>query len=149
MTFKADPIIVAQRRLKAWDLKVKGYTYQQISEELGYSKGQVYNDVQAELEDRKSPLVEQIRTQETERLERYLRKLDARIEDEDDKAIGLAIKLSERLCRMHGADLPTKSEVSHIEISQVDRDIQELIAAERAKNILARGITEEVTDNAE
>jgi hypothetical protein len=97
-------------------------------------------------------MVEQVRKQEVDRLMRYLERLDERIDDGDDKAISIALKISERLCRMLGADMPTQVEVSKTETTQVDLALQDLINRQKAQNALrlqeAASLRERTTDSA-
>src|SRR5690606_38920359 len=82
------------------------------------------------------PTVEAVRKQEIDRLMRYLDKLDERIEDGDDKAIGIALKVSERLSKMLGVDMPTQVEVNKTETTQVDLALRDLIERQKAQNAL-------------
>lgn len=141
----------AERKHTAWDLRTRGYTYRQIASQLGIGHGTAERWCKEVMETKSLPLAEEVRKQEIDRLERYLRALDERIEDSDDKALALAIKVSERLCRMTGADMPTQIQVEKTETTQVDLAIQDLLSRQKAQNALrladAASLRETVSDD--
>lgn len=122
------------RKNKAYELRLTGMTYRAIGRELGIGHGTAERWCKEYMESVTLPLVDEIRKQEVDRLMRYLNRLDERVEDGDDKAISLAIKISERLCKMLGADMPTVTVTEHKEVSQMDLDIRALIDAQNARN---------------
>lgn len=122
---------------QAYELRLRGKTYRQIGKELGVSHVTAHRWVTEHLESVTLPLVDEVRKQEVDRMMRYLDVLDTRIELGDDKAVGLAIKVSERLCKMLGADMPQQLQVEHTETTQVDLAIQDLINRQKAQNALA------------
>ena len=121
---------------QAYDLRLKGLSYRQIASRLGVSVGTAHRWVNEYLESVTLPMVEQVRKQEVDRLMRYLERLDERIDDGDDKAISIALKISERLCKMLGADMPTQVEVTKTETTQVDLALRDLIERQKAQNAL-------------
>lgn len=122
------------RKQAAYDLRLRGKSYRAIADELGISVGTSHRWVQEVLDSIVLPTVEAIRKQEIDRLMRYLDKLDQRIEDGDDKAISIALKVSERLSRMLGVDMPTQIQVEKTETTQLDLAIQDLISRQKAQN---------------
>lgn len=127
----------AARKMKAWDLRIRGFTYRQIGAEMSIGHETAHRWVKEVLDNQSTPLADEIRKQEFERLERYLRVLDKRIDAGDDKAVGLAIKVSESLRKMMGADKPTQVEVTQSGDS-LDLAIIDLITAQEARNALAK-----------
>lgn len=128
----------ANRKNEAWELRIKGRTFRQIGSELGIGHATAERWVKEVMNTKSLPLAEEVRKQELDRMTRYLNVLDTRIDEGDERAVALAIKVSERLCRMLGADMPTVSVVENVETTQVDLAIQELITAQRAMNQLAK-----------
>lgn len=128
----------ANRKNEAWELRIKGRTFRQIGSELGIGHATAERWVKEVMNTKSLPLAEEVRKQELDRMTRYLNVLDTRIDEGDERAVALAIKVSERLCRMLGADMPTVSVVENVETTQVDLAIQELIVAQRAMNQLAK-----------
>lgn len=126
------------RRNKAYDMRLRGMTYRQIGAAMGVSHVSAQKWVKDYLEAVTLPLVDEVRKQEVDRMHRYLEVLDARIDDGDDKAVSLAIKVSERLCKMLGADMPTQVQVEKTETSSVDLAIMDLIQRQKAANELSR-----------
>lgn len=125
-----------ERKQRAYDMRLRGKSYRAIGEELGIGHGTAHRWVQEILDAIVLPTVEAVRKQEIDRLMRYLDKLDERIEDGDDKAIGIALKVSERLAKMLGVDMPTQVEVTKNETTQLDLAIQDLISRQQAQNKL-------------
>jgi transposase len=124
------------RKNQAYDLRLKGLSYRQIASRMGVSVGTAHRWVNEYLEAVTLPMVEQVRKQEVDRLMRYLERLDERIDDGDDKAISIALKISERLCKMLGADMPTQHEITKTETTQVDLALRDLIERQKAQNAL-------------
>jgi hypothetical protein len=128
----------AARKMAAWDLRIRGKTFRQIASELGIGTGTAKRWVDEVFEWKTLPLAEEIRKQEVDRLLRYLERLDTAIESGDEKSIGLAIKISERLCKMLGADVPVVQTVEHVEKAQIDKDIQKLLEDMSERNRAAK-----------
>jgi transcriptional regulator with XRE-family HTH domain len=124
------------RKNHAYELRLKGMSYRQIASSMGVSVGTAHRWVNEYLEAVTLPMVEQVRKQEVDRLMRYLERLDERIDDGDDKAISIALKISERLCKMLGADMPTQHEITKTETTQVDLALRDLIERQKAQNAL-------------
>lgn len=127
-----------ERKNRVYDLRLRGKSYRQIAAIEGISAATAHRWVQEILDLTVMPNVDAIRKQEVDRLMRYLDMLDERIEDGDDKAISLAIKISERLTKMTGADMPTQHVIEKVETTQVDLAIRELIDSQNARNALRR-----------
>lgn len=125
-------------RIRAYELRLAGNSWRAIGSALGVGHETARRWVKDHLEATELPLVDEIRKTEVDRLLRYLERLDARIDEGDDKAINLAIKISERLCKMLGADMPTVTVTEKHEVSQLDLDIRRLIDAQNAQNAAAR-----------
>lgn len=129
---------LTERRMKAYDLRLRGMTYRQIGANLGVSYTQAMNDVKARIDEIELPGVMEVRKQEIDRLMRYLAALDTRIDDGDDKALVIALKVSERLSKMLGVDAPQQISVEKTEVTQVDLEIQELIRNMNARNQMVK-----------
>jgi hypothetical protein len=127
------------RRLEAYELRLRGKSYRQIAEALGIGNGTAHRWVTEHTSAITLPLVDEIRKQEVDRMMRYLDVLDARIDDGDDKAVVIAIKVSERLAKLLGADMPTQVQVESTDgVSKLDLDIQDLISRQKALNALEK-----------
>lgn len=128
------------RKNEAYDLRIRGFSYRQIAAELGISVGTAHRWVAEVVAVVVLPNVDEIRKQEVDRLMRYLERLDARIEEGDDKAISIAIKVSERLTKMLGVDMPTVTVNEQHVVTEMDLDIRRLIDAQNAANSAAKEI---------
>lgn len=119
---------------RAYELRLKGRTYREIGEALGVSHVTAMKWVTEHLSAVTLPLVDEVRKQEVDRLTRYLDALDVRVDEGDDKAISLAIKISESLRKLLGVDVPVVSTIEHVEVSAMDMDIRSLIDAQKNTN---------------
>lgn len=122
------------RKNEAYQLRLSGKTYREIGRLMGIGHGTAERWCKEYMATVTLPLVDEIRKQEVDRLLRYLDRLDIRVEEGDDKAISLAIKISERLCKMLGADMPVVTITEKVETSQLDLDIRRLIETQNAAN---------------
>lgn len=89
----------AAKKLEALDLRVKGYSYKEIAEEMKVAKQTAYNHVKSALMEQKEKyreLAELVREQELLRLDIMLKALVDKIENGDTTAINTALKIMER-----------------------------------------------------
>lgn len=97
--------IFSQQVLEA---RIRGFSFNDICESLGKSKGGVIKAYQRAMAEAAKDLAEtaaQARLVEVRRLDMYLNKLQKRIESGDTAAIHRALKISERRARLLGLDL--------------------------------------------
>lgn len=127
-------------RIRAYELRLAGNSWRAIGSALGVGHETARRWVKDHLEATELPLVDEIRKTEVDRLLRYLERLDARIDEGDDKAISLAIKISERLCKMLGADMPTVTVTENHTVTEFDLDVRRLIEAQAAQNAAAKDL---------
>lgn len=123
---------------RAYELRLRGMTYRQIGSEMGVSYVTAHRWVTEHLANTTLPLVDEVRKTEVDRMLRYLRVLDDRVEEGDDKAVGLALRVSERLSKLLGADVPVVQTVEHVEKAQIDKDIQKLLEEMSDRNRAAK-----------
>lgn len=121
---------------QAYTRRLKGWTYRQIGDDLGVSHVTARKWVTEHLSTETLPLIEEVRKQEYDRMMKILDKLEDRAQDGDDKALGLMLKVSERLCKMLGVDAPQQIQVEKHEVTEVDVAIRELISRQKAQNEL-------------
>lgn len=129
---------IAELHYDAWDLRLKGYSYRAIGKQMGIGHETARRWVEEVWATKSIPMAEQVRSQEFERLMRYLEKLDSYIDMGSEKHISIAIKISERLCRMTGADIPVTQHVAITETTQTDLEVMDLINSVRAQAALER-----------
>lgn len=100
-----DLIEAEERALKAVELRKAGATYDQIARVLKYSgKGAAHNAVKRVRDTRVSEASAELVALEADRLDKYLVALDTAIKAGDTKAIGAALKISERRAKLLGLD---------------------------------------------
>lgn len=101
----------ADNRLRACELRRQGYSYRQISAELGVDIHRAHDYVQGELDELARDTreeTEHIRAIELERLDSYLKAVTPAAELGEEKAIATALRIAERRARLLGLDAPTK-----------------------------------------
>ena len=99
------------RRVEALQLRVGGFGYRAIATKLKVAVSMAYTDIERSLHELNAIEAERtdvLRTMENERLDRYLQALQPAIEGCDGaekfRAIGLAIDVCARRCKMMGLD---------------------------------------------
>lgn len=122
------------RKNTAYRHRIDGKTYREIGSLMGIGHGTAERWCKDYMETVSLPLIDEVRKQEVDRLTRYLDALDVRIDEGDDKAISLAIKISESLRKLLGVDVPVVSTIEHVEVTALDMDIRGLIDAQKNLN---------------
>jgi hypothetical protein len=114
-TIHADKSLaqINDEQVRCYELRLQGKTLQQIAaimtaEGCPMSKDTVDRRIKAEMKIRIEPLADELRALEMDRLDRYLDKLEPRIEQGDDKAIHAAIRIMERRAKYLGLDAPER-----------------------------------------
>jgi len=97
-----------QKRNQALDLRLFGFTYQQIADKLGYTKQAAFKAISAALDAIPRENADRLRALEVDRLDRMLAILAKRVTTGDLGAIDRWLRISERRCRLLGLDAPTK-----------------------------------------
>jgi len=121
---------------EAWqcfELRLKGLSLRAIGKAMKLNHQTVANRLDMANRLIVLPGVEEMRKVEDERLNRLLAALDHKIELGDTRAIEVAIKLLERLHKLHGLDRPELHDVTVHQIDERDRELAEL-----AREFMAR-----------
>ena len=132
--YKRDPAYLAARKW-VWEKRIQGYSPEAIAalSEDEFGEKITWPRVDAMIEsastDTIEPEAQKLRAVENARLDWYLECLENRIRAGDDKAINVAIRISERRARMNGIDKPQQVH-AHI-TSNVDPAVLEAIAEAR------------------
>lgn len=109
---KIKMLSCGDKKLAVFELYVRGYTISGVCKKLGYT----YNTVKKYLKDVFDeiflPEAEDAKRVEIERLHRYLRVMDEKIEAGDTKAINTALKISYRTAQLLGLDAPSAVDVT-------------------------------------
>ena len=99
-------VLAAKRRQDALELRLRGCTFKQIAEKVGYrSEAGAYKSVMSALRKANTENVEEVRKMEVRRLDRMLFVLDKKLREADTKAIQVALRIQERRARLLGLDL--------------------------------------------
>ena len=100
------------KRKQALDLRLFGFTYQQIGDKLGFTKQAAYKIVTSALAAIPRESADKLRMIELDRLDRMQAVLAKRVNDGDLGAIDRWLKIAERRAKILGLDAPTKVEQS-------------------------------------
>jgi len=126
----APRITAAERRLKALDLRKKGFSYTQIGTKLGCSRQTACRYVISELEvlaDKCREEAARVRDLELQRLdELYLVAWKAIAEGSDLGAIDRCLRIMERRAKLLGLDAAQKVDVNGIAELHFDREDENL-----------------------
>ncbi|MGY4103446.1 hypothetical protein ACW2Q0_28365 [Nocardia sp. R16R-3T] len=127
---------LATRREEALALYLSGKTYQQVADELHYyDRSTAYRAISTALAEsaaRTDQLAEQARPIFLAKLEMLWRVNWERHEASGDPRAGeLCMKVLDRFARLHGLDAPVKVEATVVTRTQLDADIEQLLAAVR------------------
>lgn len=120
--------------MEAWELRLRGRTYREIGAALGVSHVTAERWVKDCLEQKSLPLASEVRKQELDRLTRYLDVLDHKIECGDIQAVALAVRVSESIRKMLGADLPVVPAGQVDQVGKTELEIMSLIQQVQARN---------------
>jgi hypothetical protein len=128
---------VAEEQVRCYELRLTGMSLDRIAKETRLSKGTVHNRIQAEIAARVLPLADEVRKMELDRLDRWLEKLDAQIQDDEAagrvaRNIEVAVKVAERRAKLLGIDAPEKVEATVHEVTQEDIALAELVREAQA-----------------
>lgn len=117
---------------KSLELYLAGYSQMQIADQMGVSQTTVYHRLQEAAKRRTDPLVDEWRRTEGARLEFERGEIRKIARDQSDpelklKAYDRVLRYSDRLAKLYGADLPVKTEVTVVEITEAERELQEIL----------------------
>ena len=109
---EARRITAAERRAQALDLRLAGYSFEAIGQQLGISKQAAYKHVSTALETLHTQTdnsAEQLRALELERLDALLKGCWTAASAGDPESTRVALKVLERRAKLLGLDAPTKT----------------------------------------
>lgn len=123
-----NPAEMAERVAQCYALKLRGFSYRRIAEEMGLSVATVHKHVTRALAERVDPLVEQYRAIELDKLESAEARLWEQVEDGSPRGLArnveVLLKLSERRAKLLGMDAPERQQIE----ATIDSRPAELIA---------------------
>jgi len=131
--------LMAEQQLRCWELRVSGYTYREISAELGIPLATVSRRLAAYRKTRVEPQIEEHIAAEADALLRYKKALDAQIQAGRSVArnVEVAVKVSDSLRKLLGIDAPTQVEAVVHQVDQTDIALAELVREAQAAAAVA------------
>jgi hypothetical protein len=103
---------IAERRVRALDLRKAGLPFRSIGHHLGVDVHTAWADVNAELielREQTKSTAQDVRDLELERCDAMTRGLWPAVEHGDSKGVAAAVRVAERRARLLGLDAPTQS----------------------------------------
>ncbi len=130
---------------RALELRKEGLTYEEISEQLGYSTPSAsYKAVMRRLREADRPAVSMLRELEVQRLDAMLYAVWDDVLQGDANAVNTAIKISERRSRLLGLDAPHSIEArARIDVLSWNQAIRDFIDIHR--EVFGDGLQDERT----
>jgi orotate phosphoribosyltransferase-like protein len=130
-----------QRQIDAFELRLAGHDLRSIGRQLGVSHETVRRDIEAEIEERKFPLVMEWREVELQRLEKLQLALVTTLAEKTktaEQALAITdrlLKIADRRAKLLGLDAPVQTEVqvNVTEVTQAETELTELLNEARAK----------------
>ncbi len=102
-----------ERRDQAWRLRtIDGLTYRQIAERLGVASSTIEEDLKRAREEHKPADLEELRAKVDAEIQFALDGLRRAVKSGKSGSVMAQMKALERLCKLHGLDAPTKTELS-------------------------------------
>ena len=112
---RGEPEAVAERRIKALEMRKMGFTYRQIAVKLDIDVAQAHSDVRIardRLIAKQDTIVAEMRDLHLLRLEDMFLSLRQNLKEGDIKTVNAAINILKREADLLGLDAPTKQEIS-------------------------------------
>lgn len=130
---------LADRRIKAVEMRIQGMTYNAIAEALKVGYHTVWNDIKVTLQEREAEAVPQLRQIEEERLNHVVAEANAIAKKYRNTKPELALKALDRVIRavqtraaLLGLNAPV--EVNVVQHTQLDAEIADLLRQQQALN---------------
>lgn len=126
-----------ERENLMYELRLGGYTLQQIAVKLDVTVSCVSQAISKRLKKRHQPLLEELRAVELDRLDKYLKALEERIERGDTLAIQTALRVADRRSKLLGLDMDhLKVNPNTGELSEIDLELQDLLSSAKARTTM-------------
>lgn len=112
---KGQTEIAAERRVESLKMRKMGASYRAIAKQLGVDHKTIQTDIKtalAELGELQDESAAELRLIDLARLDDLYLGLQNRIKNQDDKAIGHALRILERRATMLGLDAPKRQELT-------------------------------------
>lgn len=126
---------VAEEQIRCYNLRLAGLSLDLIAKATGLSKGTVNNRINAEIKDRVTPLAEEVRQMQLDRLDSWLVKLTEQIKQGRSVArnVEVAIRVEERRAKLLGVDEAERADITVHQVDQRDLELSEMLREAKAQ----------------
>lgn len=130
-TMAPSRLIAIEKRRRAFELRKAGATFAQIAEQVGYAHvSTAYEAVQTAAKELQQEPIKELRAVQYERLNHMLLTIWPKVNGGDERAIGTALQIMDKMDRLMGTDAATKVENVNVDaIVVVDGDRESFIQA--------------------
>lgn len=137
-----DPARLSEERRVCYELRLAGHEYGEVariaSGRLGWSisRSTAWKRVEQEGLARVQPAEAALRSQELDRLDRYLLAIETKVAVSENPrvvvdAVNAALKIGERRAKLLGLDAPTRADLTVHNQDAEDRELDQMLQAER------------------
>lgn len=141
---RKDSLRADELALQAFSLRLKGYDFQRIADEMGLDhRAAAYRYVDREVKRRREELAEaadKVIEQELARLDEMVSFLRPHVERGSDKHIDKMLRVMERRAKLLGLDAPTRSEVTGKDGGPIRTAHEELTEDQLKQELERRGL---------
>lgn len=136
----ANAAVIAAEAAKAFDLKAEGKTVREIAGIMNLAPTTVQRRIQAEIDSRVSPRVEDYRALQDQQIDNSMTVVRHIIMDPTAdtelrlKAIDRQVKLMDRQAKLHGTDAPVKIEGTMVHKTELESELDALFAQQDQAN---------------
>ena len=130
---------VAEEQIRCYELRLTGASIRQIATITGLGVATVHKLIKLEIDERVTPLAEEARRMELDRLDVWLARLTVQINKGVAVArnVEVALRVSERRARLLGLDAPERVDAQVTETTVFDTEFTALVREVQAAAALA------------
>lgn len=128
---KKNSVVIADRAAYAYAERLKGRTLESIAEDLQVSGVMVWKYCQEYMKKHVTPLAEEYRKMDLDRLDELLLALWPAAKQGDTKSIDAALRILDRRSKYLGLDAPTKVDATVVALDPKDIELRNLIEQAR------------------
>ena len=124
-------IAAAERQRLALELRKAGVTFEEIANQLGYSKAGAYKAVTSALQKTLQEPADEVRTLAVTRLDKLLTAMWPQARQGNQGAVDRVLRIEERRAKLLGLDAPTRTDVTSKGEQITFREVVAVLPAEQ------------------